>query len=298
VPPTISVVLPVYNAERYVGEAVESILAQTFGDFELLIIDDGSKDRSLEILQRLAESDRRIRLRSRPNAGLVPTLNEMLAQARGEFIARMDADDVSFPRRFERELEYLRAHEDCLVVGTAVEWIDPEGELLKLYAPPRDHAEIDAAHLATAEGVVCHPSALIRATAFELVGGYDPELDGAEDLDLWLRIAEVGRLANLSEALLRYRFHFAKVGFAAKRRQLEASRKSVLAACERRKIQPKLPPEDAEAPDVTRQLQTWAWWALGSGNRTTARKYAWRVVLREPHRPSSWRLAYCAIRGH
>ena len=297
-PPTISVALPVYNAERYIAEAVESILGQTFGDFELLIIDDGSKDRSLEILQRLADRDARIRLRSRPNAGLVPTLNEMLAQARGEFIARMDADDVSLPRRFERELEYLRAHDECLVVGTAAEWIDPEGELLRVYVPPRDHDEIDAAQLASGEAVICHPSALIRATAFERVGVYDAALDGAEDLDLWLRIAEVGRLANLSEPLLRYRFHFAKVGFVAKRRQVEASRKSVLAACARRRIQPALPPEHAEAPDVAGQLQTWAWWALGSGNRAAARKYAWRVLLREPYRPVAWRLAYCAIRGY
>ena len=297
-PPTISVLLPVYNAERYVAEAVESILAQTFRDFELLIVDDGSKDRSLEILRRLAEGDARIRLSSRPNAGLVATLNEMLAQARGEFIARMDADDVALPRRFERELEYLRAHDECLVVGTAAEWIDPEGELLKVHVPPRDHVQIDAAHVTSAEGVVCHPSALIRATAFERVGGYDPKLDGAEDLDLWLRIAEVGRLANLPEPLLRYRFHFQKVGFVAKRRQIEASRRSVLAACERRKLPPQLPPEDPEPLDIGRQLRTWAWWALGSGNRATARKYAWRVLLREPHRPSTWRLAYCAIRGH
>jgi glycosyltransferase involved in cell wall biosynthesis len=296
--PTISVVLPVYNGERYLAEAVESILAQTFADFELLIVDDGSQDRSLEILRRYAERDARIRLTSRPNAGLVPTLNEMLARARGEFIARMDADDVALPERFARELAYLRTHSECLAVGTAVEWIDPEGELLKRHVPLLGHDEIDAAHLRTREAEICHPSALVRASAFERVGVYDPALDGAEDLDLWLRIAEVGKLANLPEPLLRYRFHFAKVGFVAKRRQVEAARQAVLRACERRKLELELPLAEVAIPDVSRQLETWAWWALASGNAGTARKYAWQVLRRQPHLPSTWRLAYCAIRGH
>ena len=296
--PAISVVLPVYDGERYVAEAVESILVQTFRDFELLIVDDGSKDGSLEILRDYAGRDPRVRLTSRPNAGLVPTLNEMLARARGEFIARMDADDVALPERFARELAYLRTHPECLAVGSAVDWIDPEGELLKRHVPPLGHDEIDAAHLRSREAEICHPSVLVRASAFERVGLYDAALDGAEDLDLWLRMAEVGKLANLAEPLLRYRFHFAKVGFVAKRRQVEAARQAVLRACERRKLELELPEPEVELPDVTRQLETWAWWALSSGNRPTARKYAWRVLRRQPHLPGAWRLAYCAIRGY
>ena len=296
--PTVSVVLPVYNGERYVAEAVDSILAQTWTDFELLILDDGSKDRTPEILAGYAKNDARVRLTTRPNAGLVPTLNELLEQAQGELVARMDADDVALPQRFEREVAHLRAHPECLVVGSAVEWIDPDGELLKLHVPPLTHTEIDAAHLRSREAEICHPSAMIRRSALERVGNYDRELDGAEDLDLWLRIAEVGQLANLREPLLRYRFHFAKVGFVAKQRQVEAARKAVEHACRRRGIEMEIPAANAELPDMDDQLRTWAWWALGSGNRATARKYAWRALRRQPHRPGSWRLAYCAIRGH
>jgi len=294
----VSVVTPFYNTAAYLAEAIESVLAQTFADFELLILDDGSKDRSLEILRRYAERDPRIGLTSRPNAGLVPTLNEMLARARGEFIARMDADNVALPERFARELSYLRSHPECLAVGSAVDWIDPDGALLKRHVPPLGHDEIDAAHLRTREAEICHPSVLVRASAFERVGLYDAALDGAEDLDLWLRVAEVGKLANLPDPLLRYRFHFAKVGFVAKRRQIEAARQAVLRACERRKLKLELPPAAVETPDVTRQIEAWAWWALSSGNLPTARKYAWQVLRRQPHLPGTWRLAYCAIRGH
>ena len=109
-PPLVSVCMPVYNATRYLAEAVESILGQTFRDFEFLITDDGSTDRSLAILKRYAAQDARIRLWSRPNAGYVVRLNEMLHQARGDLIARMDADDVALPERFARQVEFLRSH--------------------------------------------------------------------------------------------------------------------------------------------------------------------------------------------
>jgi glycosyltransferase involved in cell wall biosynthesis len=296
--PTVSVLMPVYNAERYVAEAVESILAQTFTDFEFLIVDDGSADRSREILQQYAQKDARIALTSRPNTGYVVALNEMLAIARGEFIARMDADDVSFPKRFERQLEYLRTRKCCMVVGTATEWIDPDGELLKVNVSPSCHNAIDSAHLTTQVSAICHPTAIIRADVFKSVGFYDEGLFGAEDLDLWLRIAEIGELANMAEPLLKYRFHFNKVGFADKQRQVESARIGVLRACARRNIPAQLLADYSQLPRVDSQLQAWAWWALRSGNVATARKYAWRMMIRRPHSLATWRLAYCAIRGH
>jgi glycosyltransferase involved in cell wall biosynthesis len=122
--PAISVLMPVYNTERYVAEAVESILAQTFRNFEFLIIDDGSTDRSLSILKRYAERDPRIYLVSRPNTGYVIALNEMLAMARGEFIARIDADDIALPERFEVQVAYLREHPEVVCLGSKVQFID------------------------------------------------------------------------------------------------------------------------------------------------------------------------------
>ena len=128
--PTVSVMMAAYNAERYVEEAVVSILGQTFADFELLILDDGSTDGTLGLLERLAASDGRIRVSSRPNAGIVATRNELFRMARGEFVAVLDSDDVAMPRRLELEVDYLRRNPDCLAVGGDVEVIDPDGATL------------------------------------------------------------------------------------------------------------------------------------------------------------------------
>ena len=138
--------MPVYNAERYVAEAVESILAQTFNDFEFLIVDDGSTDRSLEILQSYASKDPRIRLRSRPNTGIVIALNEMLAVARGEFIARMDADDIAFESDLKRNWQYSAENPALVVRGSHVEIIDRGRRFASGPPPfPPSHAELEDA---------------------------------------------------------------------------------------------------------------------------------------------------------
>src|SRR5213082_3006291 len=128
--PVVSVLMPVYNAQRYLPAAVESILGQTFRDFEFIIIDDGSTDRSGEILRKFAAEDPRIKLISRPNTGYVVALNEALSCASGEFVARMDADDISLPTRFERQVAYLREHTDCVLVGTNVITMDSDGAMI------------------------------------------------------------------------------------------------------------------------------------------------------------------------
>src|SRR5688572_25740567 len=116
-PPTVSVVMTVYNTERYVREAVESILGQTFRDFEFIIIDDGSTDSAPAILREYADRDPRIRLVSRPNTGIVRAANEGIALARGNYLARMDSDDVALPHRFEKQVRYLNEHPACVLVG-------------------------------------------------------------------------------------------------------------------------------------------------------------------------------------
>ena len=128
--PRVSVALPVHNCERYVAEAIESILAQTFTDFEFLIVDDGSTDGTLPILNRFAARDSRIRVISRPNTGIVGALNEILGLARADLVARMDADDVALPVRFERQVRYLDEHPECVMVGSRVTIIDPDGDAL------------------------------------------------------------------------------------------------------------------------------------------------------------------------
>src|SRR4051794_23469900 len=140
--PLISVIISVYNAERYVAEATRSILGQTLGDFEFIIFDDGSKDGSLAILLDLARQDTRIRLTSRANKGLTITLNEALQQATGEFIARMDCDDVALPDRFENQIAALSDDLSLVCFGGYFQLIDDAGRYLTTLRPPTDDAEI------------------------------------------------------------------------------------------------------------------------------------------------------------
>ena len=135
--PAVSVLMPVYNAQRYVAEAVQSILTQTMGDFEFIIIDDGSTDDSTRILRDWAQRDSRIRLVSRPNTGLCVALNEGLAMANGRYIARMDADDISLPQRFALQLEYLKTHEKLVCIGGSFLLIDAAGRMLTRLDPAR-----------------------------------------------------------------------------------------------------------------------------------------------------------------
>src|SRR5258707_867025 len=208
--PTISVIMPVYNSERYVEQAVESILRQTFADFEFLITDDGSTDSSLAQLRRYAARDARIRLTSRPNTGCVKALIEMVPLARGKYIARMDADDISMPERFERQVQFLEQNPECVAVSSKVLLMDPDGAPMKYAGEKQTHEEIDSAHLRGEGGAMSHPAVMIRSDAMRAIGGYRLRRD--EDLDLFLRLAECGRVANLPDALLHYRVHLNSEG--------------------------------------------------------------------------------------
>jgi glycosyltransferase involved in cell wall biosynthesis len=197
--------MPVYNAQAYVRQATESILNQTFGDFEFIIINDGSTDDSRKILEELARRDARIRLVSRPNTGYTKALNEALGMARAPYLARMDADDISLPDRFEKQLEYLRAHPECVLVGSRILTIDPFGS--PLYEPRHKlvHEAIEAELLAGVGWAIVHPASMMVREVVDALGGYRPEMEPSEDLDLFLRLAEKGKIANLPEVLLHYR---------------------------------------------------------------------------------------------
>lgn len=297
--PRITVLMPVYNGERYLAEAVRSILGQTFGDFEFLIIDDGSTDGSLAILRDFAEGEPRIRIISRPNTGIVGALNEGLALARGELIARMDADDIAVPWRFDRQLAYLDANPGCVLVGSRVTIIDPAGRPLTVMGDALTHDEIVGGFLTNRGQLIYHPAVMFRKGVVVEIGAYRDLFDEAEDLDLFLRLAEVGRVVNLEEPLLRYREHMAKAG-KARAVRLDESTRLILEDAHRRR--------GLEMPDglfgpVARPFgkgevfRTWGWWALMAGNVATARRYATSCLARTPLSPASWKLFYCAIRG-
>ena len=206
-PPAISVILPVYNTEAYVREAVESILAQTFTDFECIIINDGSTDGSGAILCDLATQDTRIVLVERPNDGLVSALNEGIERARADLIARMDADDVSMPERFALQHARMVQEPELAVLGSFFNIIDINSKFVQLYKflpliPTK------AARFVEHRCPVHHPTVMMRRDAVLKAGGYRKAFSHAEDYDLWLRMSELGYgFANLPQPLLNYRVH-------------------------------------------------------------------------------------------
>ena len=298
-PPTVSVCMPVYNAGQYVRAAAESILTQTFADFEFIIIDDGSTDDSHDILEELARRDPRIRLISRPNTGYTVALNEALRLARGTYVARMDADDISMPERFARQVEYMRGHADCVLVGSRIMTIDPYG--IPLYEPDhrQEHAEIDQQLLNGVGWAIVHPVAMMVREQVMALDGYRPEMEPSEDLDLFLRLAERGTVANLPVVLLQYRQHIKSVNHTRSTEQNAAARKIISEAYVRRGTT--LPagwqPPEREILPVKKEIDMWAWVALKGGHIAAARRHALSLIRIAPFDLNSWRLMYCAIRG-
>jgi glycosyltransferase involved in cell wall biosynthesis len=208
----VTVVLAVFNGAAYIVEAVTSILAQTYRDFELLVIDDGSTDETRALLAPLAAADARLRVFAEPHRGLVGSLNYGISVARGSLIARMDADDVALPGRFAAQVAYLDTHSDCVVVGTSILKVNADGITATKKSTASWHRPMFAPLAFPPQiGGVPHPTAMIRASALAAVGGYRLYFYNAEDRDLWARLWTVGRVHQLPEVALRYRVHAGSV---------------------------------------------------------------------------------------
>ncbi len=296
---SISVVMCAYNAERYIAASLESIKQQSETGFDLIVVDDGSTDRTLEIIKTQLSGWPRSTVLPTENKGIVAAANAGISQARGDFIFRMDADDVAYPDRFRQQMKYLRRNPECVALGTGVLLVDPE--LAPIMAMPRelDHAGIDAQHMNGAGGAICNPTAAILRDAFVQVGGYQAEFEWAEDFDLFLRLAEVGKLANLPEVQLAYRQHAASVGHA--RRAIQASRTNlaIAAAHERRGTAagPLNISGDANSSEAEIHRK-WVWWSILGGHPRTARKHALAALKLEPFHTGNARLLLSAMRGH
>lgn len=198
---SLTVVMPVYNGMPYLPAAVESMLGQSFNDFEFLIIDDGSTDGSREYLEGLG--DPRIRIDRQEHLGLRHALNRSLESVQTELYARMDADDISMPGRLEAEWKFLRSHPEVVLVGTQINYLSGERTIT---GPPVPVAHGDIARaLLQGRAAIRHPTCMMRTKALQVVGGY--RLQYSEDHDLFLRLSELGVLANLREVLLIYRMH-------------------------------------------------------------------------------------------
>lgn len=202
--PEISVVMSVYNSEKYLAEAIESILNQTFTNFEFIIINDGSTDSSLGIIESYKAKDDRIELISRQNKGLPASLNEGIAIAKGKYIARMDADDISLPKRLEKQYEFMEANEVIGVCGSWAWVFSEKPSKNKLRRHPQEHDELSVKLLFS----VCfiHPSVIMRkAVLDELDYVYNTDFINSQDYELWSRLVENTRFFNIQQPLIYYR---------------------------------------------------------------------------------------------
>ncbi len=204
--PEVSVLMAAFNERRYIRKSVQSILDQTFSDWELVVVDDGSTDGTQSVLQSLAgKYPEKIRVcRNAANFGLAASLNKGLALCNGRYIARMDADDWCYPRRLEKQVRFMESHPLIDVLGTGAVVIGQDGHMKNMVLLPESHEDIEAAALKRA--MFFHPSVMARESFFENAGGYGTEFARAEDLELWLRGLACGcRYHNLGEALIQYR---------------------------------------------------------------------------------------------
>ena len=298
--PAVSVVMPVYDAAAYVARAVESILDQTLGDFEFLIYDDGSTDGSIQIVESYARRDPRIRHFRMRHAGYAVWLREGVSAANAPLIARMDADDVARRNRLERQVDFLARHPDCCVVGSRVLRIDPDGRPIREGDVPLEHDLIERALLAGRGEALPHPAALLRRAALLDAGSYRPEYEPAEDLELFLRLAERGRLANLPEVLLDYRQHVRKTSSRRGSEQRRMVARILREAHERRGLEFAGAGEPPALASETPAVDYWCEWvrqSVAGGNLATARKYAFAVLRDEPRRLRSWQLLLLALLG-
>lgn len=198
--------MPVYNCEKYIHEAVESILNQTYADFEFIIVNDGSTDNTLNILNEYANKDSRIRVINQPNSGIVVALNRGLNEAKGEWIFRMDGDDISLPHRFAVQVEEIKANPSLVLLGGWCQQINSQGVPLKINEYPSDHNRL-VEHLETLRPFFPHPTTCFKRDVVLDIGGYRERFRHAEDMDLWLRMVDIGKFACSEHVVLKLRKH-------------------------------------------------------------------------------------------
>ncbi len=294
--PRVSVILPVFNRERYLPQAIQSVLSQSFADFELLLLNDGSDDRSGEIAAQAAKVDSRAVLVEGPRRGVVYQRNLGVKMAKADLIALMDSDDISLSDRLASQVRFMEGRPECVALGTQALRVDEDGLPINDWRVPESHEQIDAAHMNGESGMIINPTAMIRKRAILQAGGYrDGFYNAAEDYDLFLRLGEIGRLANLPQVLLRYRLHVESLTWARAEQQRLMVRRALQDAWDRRKLPPPMPPPFGEmrAPSEEELIWEWARFAFCARNFRTTRKQALKLLRRHPADLRRW-LLFCA----
>lgn len=243
----VSVVIPVWNGERHLAESIESVLAQTHSGFELIIVDDGSTDDTAAIADHYAQMDSRIRVVRQPNQGVAAARNTGLEVARSEWVACLDHDDLMLPHRLERQIAFIAEHPEVKVFGSVCEYVNEHARSCghTIGAPLRSRADLEALLAKGCLIGLTHPSVMMHRDTIRALGGYDPAMEPAEDLDLWLRVAEAGHLVlQDDEVLTRYRIHAQSITGVHAARGWRASRWAAARAAARRAARPEPLMED------------------------------------------------------
>ena len=302
--PRVSVVLTVYNREKYLSEAIDSILNQSFKDFELIIANDGSSDNSLQIAQSYTKLDSRIVLLDKPHTNCAIIRNHALKITRGYYTAIMDSDDASTPDRLEKQVTFLDSNPDHVAVGSWLHRMDPNGNSLGIKMLPTDHSTIDNLHITGNAGAIAHGPLLYRTQSLRDIGGYT-QRPYAIDYDLLLKLGEQGKIANIPEPLYLWRHHLKSCSYAKSVEQSECAHQSWLDACHRRglSIDPTInnnfknitvnKKRNSKADD----LKIWSSYARNYGQLSVARKHAIHALAYSPFNIDSWRIFKWALTG-
>ena len=274
----ISIIMPAYNEERFLAEAIESVLAQTYKEFELIILDDGSQDLTLKIAQSYAQQDARICVESHPNMGLPSTMNRGLELARNEWLAIMHGDDVMMPNRLELNLAFLGEHPECAVVGGWCKHIDSHGRTIaKGESPMVTHEAVQRVYEANELIVFNGCTSLFRKSAVLAVGGFRTQFSVTEDADLWTRIFEAGyKILIQPEYLAKYRIHAGSVSVARTRFILQQARWTKECMLRRRAGQP-----EPSWEEFLRFRRTRPWYLRANSERKDTAKVLYKAAVHQ-----------------
>lgn len=292
--PEISILLPVRDSASYLEETIRSLDAQTFQNWECLAIEDGSSDNSPNILENWRQRNSRVRVLSGGGRGIVNALTIALAEASAPMIARMDADDIALPTRLEKQFAFLASNPNVVACGTGALMIDPTGRAICPIDASIDHKGILERLLGGNASAIVHPSLMVQASALMKVNGYREEFRHVEDYDLYLRLSDIGQLANLDEILLHYRQHKASANVVQKERQRELRLKA-LNDYRNAKGDPPVEKLDFGRAHLNTLTDLYADWALKAalvGNQKVAYHYAIFAIIREFWRPKRWKLLW------
>jgi glycosyltransferase involved in cell wall biosynthesis len=298
-PPRVCILITAFNAQRYLDATLESARGQTLRDLQIIVVNDGSTDATAAILDRHARADARIQVITQENRGIPRSANQGLAHCTAPYVARLDSDDLALPNRMETQAAFLDAHPQVVCCGSDIGIIDAKGRFLTDWTLPRDDQGIQQKLLA-GHCSVSHPACMIRRGALAQVGGYNEHFAMCEDLDLFLRLGEIGKLANIPQTLTHYRLHAGSISEQRCAQERELGRQAVEQASRRRGVTVNFEGHTLWRPGIDRASRhafalQYGWWAFNSGQRRTALVYGCQAVGLQPHRVAGWKLMACAV---